>query len=103
MGEGSLKFNGYDWSELGPVLGLDYDSFASDEAAFLAFQAALSNAAFRHDGKGDAAIANGVRQYLTALEKMGSYLSPFCHGLRCTEHDGVMLGLVAHNLGTLWS
>lgn len=103
MGEGSVNFRGFDWSELGPVLGLDYDSFASDESAFLAYQTALVNAACRHDGRGDAGIANGVRQYLTALEKMGGYLKPFCHGLRSVEHDGVMLGLVAHNLGTLWS
>ncbi len=103
MGEGTIKFNGYDWSELGPVLGLDYDSFASDEIAFLAYQTVLQDAASRHDGKGDGVIAGGVRQYLTALEKMAGYLSPFCHGLRCIEHDGVMLRLVAHNLGDLWS
>ena len=103
MGKSPLKFNGYDWSELGPILNLDYNNFASDESAFLAFQEALTIASFRHDGKGDAKVANGVRQYLTALEKIGGYLAPFCRGLRCIEHDGVMLQLVAYNLGDLWS
>lgn len=102
MGEGSLKFRGFDWGELGPVLGLDYSNFTSDEAAFLAFQEALNIASCRHDGQGDGKIANGVRQFLTSLEKGGGYLKPFYRGLRSIEHDGVMLKLVAHNLGDLW-
>ena len=102
MGEGSIEFRGYDWGELGPVFGLDYDNFASDEAAFLAFQEALNIASFRHDGKGDSRVANGVRQFLAKMEKGGGYLQPFYHGLRCIEHDGVMLRMVAYNLGDLW-
>lgn len=103
MGEGSLNFNGYDWSELGPVLGLTYESFKTDEEAFGAYQKALHEASCKHDGKGDATIANGVRQFLVALEKLGGYFKPFFHGIRCVEHDGIMLHLTACYLGHLWS
>lgn len=103
MGKDPLRFKGFDWSELGPVLGLDYDNFKTDEEALLAFQEALLHASFRHDGKGDVEIANGVRQFLVALEKCGGYLTPFYRGLRSIEHDGVMLGITASNLGCLWS
>jgi hypothetical protein len=103
MGKGPLNFNGYDWSELGPVLGLTYESFKTDEEAFDAYQKALHEASCKHDGKGDATIANGVRQFLVALEKLGGYFKPFFHGIRCVEHDGIMLHLAACYLGHLWS
>ena len=103
MGKGPLNFNGYDWSELGPVLGLDYETFKTDDEAFVAYQKALDDAAVKHDGQGDAAIANGVRQFLVALEKLGGYFKPFYHGIRCVEHDGIMLHLTSCYLGHLWS
>jgi hypothetical protein len=103
MGKGPLIFDGYDWSELGPVLGLDYQSFKTDEEAFDAYQNALAHAAAKHEGKGDAHVANGVRQFLVSLEKLGGYFKPFYHGIRCVEHDGIMLHLTACYLGHLWS
>ena len=103
MGKGPLNFHGYDWSELGPVLGLVYESFETDEEALIAYQKVLNDAAAKHDGQGDAAIANGVRQFLVALEKLGGHFKPFYHGIRCVEHDGIMLHLTSCYLGHLWS
>lgn len=105
MGKAKLDIKGWDWAELTPLTGKDYDEYDEDEDAAKAIREVIDKAAFENCGKGNPEVAAVVRQFLEALENdgMAGYSKPFYRGLREVEHDGTMLQYVSHFLDWLWT